>query len=130
MQNYFGGLFISLAKSKNLFLSPLHGQYLQGCFDSVVKLSHCSLLSQQHLMFLDHLFLPAFSCSFSFWHSERKITISLKVTSRLVQEQMQIKNEINSLVNRIRKMVSFELGRKMERDVFMSCHKCGTKKKF
>ena len=43
---------------------------------------------------------------------------------------MQIKNEINSLVNRIRKMVSFELGREMERDVFMSCHKRGMKKKF
>ena len=32
-------------------------------------------------------------------------------------------------LNRIRKMVSFGLGKEMEKDVFLSCHEHGTKKK-
>ena len=33
-------------------------------------------------------------------------------------------------VYRIREMVSFELGKEIEKDVFLSCHERGTKKKF
>ena len=33
-------------------------------------------------------------------------------------------------INRIREMVSFELGKEIEKDVFSSCHERGTKKKF
>ena len=32
-------------------------------------------------------------------------------------------------INRIREMVSFELGKEIEKDVFSSCHERGTKKK-
>ena len=32
-------------------------------------------------------------------------------------------------LNRIRKMVSFGLGKEMEKEVFLSCHEHGTKKK-
>ena len=32
------------------------------------------------------------------------------------------------VANRIRKMISFKLGKEIKKDVFSSCHKCGTKK--
>ena len=32
------------------------------------------------------------------------------------------------IANRIRKMISFKLGKEIKKDVFLSCHKCGTKK--
>ena len=32
------------------------------------------------------------------------------------------------IANRIRKMISFKLGKEIKKDVFSSCHKCGTKK--
>ena len=41
-------------------------------------------------------------------------------------------SNVNSImfVNRIQEMVSFEFGKEIEKEVFLSCHKCGTKEKF
>ena len=33
-------------------------------------------------------------------------------------------------VNNRREMISFDLSKEIEKDVFSSCHRCGTKKKF
>ena len=48
----------------------------------------------------------------------------------MLQHTARISN-VNSVkfVNRIKEMISFEFGKEMEKDVFLSCHKCGSKKK-
>ena len=48
----------------------------------------------------------------------------------MFQHTARISN-VNSVkfVNRIKEMISFEFGKEMEKDVFLSCHKCGSMKK-
>ena len=53
-----------------------------------------------------------------------------KVHMTCFQHTARISN-VNSVkfVNRIKETISFEFGKEMEKDVFLSCHKCGSKKK-
>ena len=53
-----------------------------------------------------------------------------KVHMTCFQHTARISN-VNSVkfVNRMKEMISFEFGKEMEKDVFLSCHKCGSMKK-
>ena len=52
------------------------------------------------------------------------------IFTRYIHVHFVIQKVDSIYVNRKREMVSFELGKEIEKDVFSSCHEHGTEKQF